>query len=199
VKDQPASWDSPDVHSAVSALPLASQSSDLDVEAVYLQTADFCWRTLQRMGVPSSDLEDVLQEVYIVVHRRLGSYDHKCRITTWLFGICLRVASRHRRRAWFRRERSSDPVPAIVDERTPEQAAARLQAARRLETILASLSPERRAVFMLFELEGQSCGEIAELMGVAVGTVYSRLHAARQQVGRSVAKLRSREPDGGGR
>ena len=47
---------------------------------------------------PTHSAEDVLQEVYVVVHRRLASYDRQCKLTTWLFAICLRVANRHRRR-----------------------------------------------------------------------------------------------------
>src|SRR4051794_31013438 len=68
---------------------------------------DFVWRTLQRLGIPNADLEDVFQEVLIVVHRQLGSFEGRSKMTTWLYSVCVRVASTHRRRAWFRRERAT--------------------------------------------------------------------------------------------
>jgi len=105
----------------------------------------------------------------------------------------MRVASRHRRRAWFRRERPTETLPRLSDNRTPEEEAARREAVRQLEAIRQGLSLERRAVFVLFELEGMSCQDIAELTAVPVGTVYSRLHAARQHVHKAAARLRGRQ------
>ena len=172
---------------------LATPAGSLDTQTVFVQTANFVWRTLHRMGVPAADVEDVLQEVFVVVHRRLGSYDPSCQLTTWLFGICLKVANRHRRRAYFRRERWGTPLPDVVDDDTPEAVVVRRQARRLLEEALGRLSPEKRAVFVLFEIEGQDCMQIAELMGVPVGTVYSRLHAARRQVTAAGARLRGRQ------
>ena len=189
MKGKAGSWDSPNVQAAVSTMAPRARERQLDVEAVYQQTVDFAWRTLQRLGVPESDLEDVLQEVYVVVHRRLPSYGGQCRLTTWVFGICRRVANRHRRRAWFRRQSHTAVEPSPVDERTPEEAAARSEARRQLETILGKLGPELRAVFVMFEVEGQSCQDIAELMGVPVGTVHSRLHTARKRREKAAAKL----------
>jgi RNA polymerase sigma-70 factor (ECF subfamily) len=80
--------------------------------------------------------------------------------------------------------------PERVDTETPEQRYAGVEASRRLEQLLSKLSPERRATFMLFEVEGVSCEEIAELTAVPVGTVYSRLHLARKEVAKTAARLR---------
>jgi RNA polymerase sigma-70 factor (ECF subfamily) len=176
------------------AAPLPCGSVHLDTEAVFLQSADFVWHALHRLGIPPADVEDAMQEVYVVVHRKLGTYDGECRLTTWLFGICLNIAHRFRRRAYFRRERPSEVLPESIDEATPELHATRAQARRLLEKALATLSPEHRATFVLFELEGQSCADIAELMGVPVGTVYSRLHAARRRVAIAGARLTREEP-----
>ena len=85
-------------------LPRAAAPPALDLLAVHAAQADFLWRSLQRLGVRSADLEDVFQEVFIVVHKRLHTFDGSSALTTWLFGVCLRVAAAHRRRAWFRRE-----------------------------------------------------------------------------------------------
>lgn len=81
-----------------------STSTDLDVSRVYREQAGFVWASLQRLGVRAPDLEDVLQEVFVVVHKRLGTFDGSSKITTFLFGICLRVASAYRRRGFRRNE-----------------------------------------------------------------------------------------------
>lgn len=157
---------------------------------VYERHADFVWRTLQHLGVRSADLEDLAQEVFVTVHRRLSSFDGRSKLTTWLFAICLHLVLRHRRRAYFRWELSHAEPPERVDPETPEDLYATEQARLRLERLLDTLSPERRATFLLFEIEGVSCEDIAELTAVPVGTVYSRLHLARKQVAAAAARLR---------
>lgn len=124
----------------------------------------------------------------MVVHRKLSSFDGRSRLSTWLFGICLRVVSRHRRRAYFRFESLFAAAPERLDTRTPEAALELSEEQRLLEAALKRLSLDQRAVFALFELEGHACHEIAELMGVPLGTVYSRLHTARKSVSRSLEK-----------
>jgi RNA polymerase sigma-70 factor, ECF subfamily len=165
------------------SLPLASaqnRAAELDVRRVYLEHGGFLWRSLQRLGVGQHDLEDVLQEVLMVVHRRGDSFDaRRSKLTTWLFGICLRVARGHRRRAYFRRETSDDTLTECAHDQTPETELDRRDLERRLARILDAMSCEKRATFVLFELEGVPCEQIAELMEVPLGTVHSRIHAAR--------------------
>jgi len=160
----------------------------LDVGSVYRGHADFVWRSLQHVGVRDSELEDAMQEVFVVVHRKLGGFDGRSKLTTWLFGVCLRVAARQRRRAYFRRETQTAEPPERVDVNTPEDSALTRERRRLLERALGRLSPEQRAIFVLFEVEGRPCQEIAELVGVPLGTVYSRLHKARQDVARALTK-----------
>jgi len=168
----------------------ADDARELGAEDVYELHADFVWRTLQHLGVRSADLEDLGQEVFVTVHRRLSTFDGRSKLTTWLFGICLHLVLRHRRRAYFRFELSHAEPPERVDPNTPEDRYAGEEARVRLERLLDKLSPERRATFLLFEVEGVSCEEIAELTAVPVGTVYSRLHLARKQVAVAAARLR---------
>lgn len=165
-------------------------NGELSAGQVYAQHADFVWRTLQHLGVRSADLEDLAQEVFVTVHRRIDSFDGRSKLTTWLFGICLHLVQRHRRRAYFRLERPYAEPPDRVDCQTPEARYAGEQARLQLDSLLDKLSPERRATFVLFEIEGASCERIAELTGVPVGTVYSRLHLARKQVTSAAARLR---------
>jgi RNA polymerase sigma-70 factor (ECF subfamily) len=167
----------------------------LDVAAIVGEHAGFVWATLQRFGVREPDLEDLSQEVFLAVHARLATYDPQARITTWLYGICLRVASNYRRRAYVRREL---PVaePPDQDEsspgQSPEDAAMTRQARERLDAMLNELDLDKRAVFVMFEIDGLSCDEIAAIAGVPVGTVYSRLHAARKAFARAFARWQAR-------
>jgi RNA polymerase sigma-70 factor (ECF subfamily) len=158
---------------------------------IYEQTADFVWKSLQRLGVPPADVEDLMQEVYVVAHRQLSGFRHEAKITTWLFAICLKVASRHRRRAYFRREQQVAETPESIDAHTPEAALDQRQRGARLERILGELNPEQRVVFVMFEIEGHSCQEIADLSAVPVGTVYSRLYSARKRVEKTLAHFKA--------
>lgn len=153
---------------------------------------DFVWRTLQRHGVPAADLDDALQEVFLVAHRRQGIYDPaQAKVTTWLFGICTRVAWSLRRR-----RRNHAELPELVHHETPEALCGRSQRMLRLSVALERLSPEQRATFVMFELEGVSCADIAALSGVPVGTVHSRLHTARSALRRALDETDAEPTDG---
>ncbi|MGK3995457.1 RNA polymerase sigma factor [Sorangium sp. So ce1024] len=150
--------------------------------ALHAEHGGFVWATLQRFGIQQPDLEDAFQDVFIVVQRRLPSFDWACPVTTWLFAICRRVAASHRRRAHTRRERLGEIVDDVPDSaRGPEEMTSQQQARLRLEEILEAMDLDRRAVFVMFEIEEMPCNEIASLIGIPVGTVYSRLHAARKE------------------
>lgn len=171
------------------------------VKSIYEEHARFVWLTLQRMGVQRSDLDDLAHDVFVVVHRRIGSFNNTSRMTTWLFGICLRLAANYRRRQ--RRTPSHATLHAQMnDDATTPAGADEMLALRQerasAERVLAELSVEKRAVFTMFEIEGLSCHEIAEIMGVPSGTVYSRLHAARGEIERIVSTRSSDDPSGRG-
>jgi RNA polymerase sigma-70 factor (ECF subfamily) len=171
----------------------------LDASAVYSAHADFVWASLQRLGVRPHDLDDVLQEVFVIVHQRLHTFDHSSKLTTWLFGVCLRAASDYRRRAYRRREQVGDEAveePATAEASTPEDAAVGQQSRARLDRILEELDLEKRAVFVMFEVEELSCDEIAAIVGAPVGTVHSRLHAARKQFEKAVGRQMARDEHG---
>jgi RNA polymerase sigma-70 factor, ECF subfamily len=170
-----------------------------DLATVHADHVDFVWRSLQRLGVREPDLEDALQEVFVVVHRRLSSFDGSCRMTSWLFGIALRVAAAHRRRAHRRREQLVAEVgdDRASPEQSPEEQTALRQARERVTTILDSMDLEKRVVFVMFELEELGGPEIALELGIPVGTVYSRLDAARRDFARALKRLELRERTGG--
>lgn len=183
---------------AARAASPAAPGAPLDVLAVHRQQADFVWRSLQRLGVRPSDLEDVFQEVFVVVHKRLSTYDGSSALTTWLFGVCLRVAAAHRRRAWFRREVPTDDIVTMTADEpsfgeAPDEALAARQARAALDRVLDKMDLEKRAVLVMFELDELGTEEIAKILGVPVGTVWSRLNAARKQFQKILARENARE------
>lgn len=167
----------------------------LDVLAVHAAHADFVWCSLQRLGVAHVDLDDVFQEVFVVIHKRLHTFDGSSKLTTWLFGICMRVAAAHRRRAWFRRETPTAELPDLdetpASDRPDELCAAR-QAHATLKRVLDAMDLDKRAVFVMFEIDELPSEEIASILGVPVGTVWSRLSAARKQFQTKLSRLQSR-------
>jgi RNA polymerase sigma-70 factor, ECF subfamily len=170
----------------------------LDVGELHDEYSDFVWRSLQRLGVPKDSLEDALQDVFIVVQRRLDSFDRSAKMSTWLFGICVRVAAAHRRRAHQRHEQQVAEIQDRPDDHpmaNPEQAAIRREAQQRLERGLDALDLERRAVFVMFEIDRITAPAIAEMLSIPIGTVYSRLHRARADFSEAIARLET--ADGG--
>jgi len=171
-------------------------SPEAEVARLVAEHGRFVFLTLRRFGVRGADVEDLAQEVFVVALRRLHTRDPSARVTAWLWGVCMRIAANHRRSAWVRRVRptSEPPEPADgPDAPDAEEAAARRQQRERLDAILDALDLERRATFVMFELDGMSCEEIAADMGVPVGTVHSRLHAARKQFQEALARAKRRE------
>ncbi len=170
--------------------------SRIDVANLHAEHADFLWASLYRLGVREADLPDMLQEVFVVVHRRRDSWDGSSRIRSWLFGIALRVVKNYRRKAYRRRERV---VAALPEEHLrdtsddPEQALSRCRAEQQARELLEELDPDKRAVFVMFEVEGIACSDIGDALGIPLGTVYSRLHAARKQFTGLLHRMRARE------
>lgn len=148
---------------------------------IFDENAPFVWRALRHLGVPDREVEDLCQEVFMVVHRKLNDFDGRSSLRTWIYGICFRAASEHRRRAHVRREEITDTIP---DEGAPPHQPEELERKRAqalLQAALASLDEDKRAVFVLFELEGLSMAEVAEVVACPLQTAYSRLYAARKQ------------------
>jgi RNA polymerase sigma-70 factor (ECF subfamily) len=154
-------------------------------QAVFAEHAAFVLRSVRRLGVRPADVEDVAQEVFVIVHRKLDSFSGTSSMRTWLFGIALRVASDYRRKAYVRREQLDDdrvlrPESAVP----PDQAEAlrRKELRALLDRAVDVLDDNRRAVFVLYELESVPMAEIAQSQGCALFTAYGRLREARAQV-----------------
>jgi RNA polymerase sigma-70 factor, ECF subfamily len=180
--------------------PLASTETAEPAEAVrtgaaqlYRAHAGFVAGFLTRMGARGVDVEDLTQEVFLVAHRRGGYVEGPARPTTWLAEIALRVLSTHRRTKRRKPERpGTDELEALHADHSPadEQVASR-RALARVQCCLEGMDEEHRAVFVLYELEGEACGAIAAALALPVGTVYSRLHHARKKF------MQAWSPEGG--
>lgn len=183
----------PEIAPVVSEPEQATTPARLSVTQVHELHGEFIWRTLHRMGVRPPHVDDVYQEVFLVVHRRLASFTGQAAITTWLYEICFRVAAGFRRKAYFRREELvpdwNELETMTSAEPSPERRLVAARRAKQLERILDTLPLEYRVVFVMFEIEGLSSEEIAECVGAPLGTVYSRLHRARKRFARALAKL----------
>jgi RNA polymerase sigma-70 factor, ECF subfamily len=160
------------------------------LETIYARHADFVWRTLLRLGVAREDVNDALQDVFLVVHQQLEHFEGRSALGTWLFTICRTVATRRRRQ--YRREREN-----FADNTTDDIVDLRADVGRHveynqdlalLEMILESLEANQRTVFILFELEKMSGEDIAQALGIPIGTVYSRLQLARNSFRQALAR-----------
>jgi RNA polymerase sigma-70 factor (ECF subfamily) len=149
---------------------------------VFDEHARFIWRSLLGLGVAEPDVADASQQVFVVLHDRLGDLAEGCPLRTFVYGICLRVASDFRRRAHRRRERLCAEPPERSTETTPEGRAADREALVALETALDRLPPAQREVFVLYEIEELPMNEIARALGCPLQTAYSRLRVARSTV-----------------
>ncbi len=155
---------------------------------------DFVWQSARRLGVNTSAIDDVVQDVFLVVHRRLPDFAGRSSIKTWLFGITLRVAQDHRRRARRKRvDESLDDVTIRDDHANPMQDAEKAEAVRLLYSLLDELDDEKREVFVLAELEQMTAPEMADALETNVNTIYSRLRAARSAFNEAVVRHKARD------
>lgn len=164
-------------------------------DEVYGDHVGFVWRTLRSFGVAEPHVEDAVQDVFVVVHRRLAEWEGRAQITTWLFAIARRVAAAYRRRTTTR-----DRTQPLELEDEPAGGAdtfaamSRAQAAAAVMAILDTLDHDKRMVFALVELEQLSVPEVARMLDLNLNTAYSRLRLARAAF---EAAVRLRFPTGG--
>jgi RNA polymerase sigma-70 factor, ECF subfamily len=145
------------------------------------------------MGVQDSSLEDAVQDVFLVVHRRLPEFEARSQLRTWLFGIVLRVAQSHRRTVRRREAHLVEVNPleldavSAVDQEGPLELIAQRQAGTLLHRLFDQMDEDKRAMLVLVELEQMSVREAAEALGINLNTAYSRLRVARAAFEAAVA------------
>ncbi len=148
---------------------------------------DFVWRSLRSLGVPESSADNALQEVFIVMHRKLPELDPQMALRGWLYGVARNIARADRRRTARTVELKTLP------DRTsdlPEAACQRQQATAAVAQFLSSLDEDKKAVFIMSEIEGMTAPEISRTLGIKLNTVYSRIRIARNRFSEATRRLR---------
>ncbi len=170
-----------------------------EFEAVYDAHVDFVRANARRLGVDEASADDVVQRVFIVVHKRLGDFEHRSSLKTWLFGILVRVVREERRSlrrrlaGWLSGSGQDPDELACADATSPFDALSQAQANQVIQRLLDCLAPDKREVFVLAELEEMTAQEIAEITGLTPSVVYTKLRAARTDFERAASSLRRQE------
>lgn len=154
--------------------------------------ADFVHRALRRLGLAPADAEDGVQEVFLVVGRKLENYEERGALRAWLFVICRQIARQHRRRG-MPFEALDEATDAPEPGADPSAAAERNEAARVVRHFLSTLSEEQALVFYLSEIEGLSAPEVSAALDVPLNTVYGRLRLSRERFETMLSRRAARE------
>jgi RNA polymerase sigma-70 factor (ECF subfamily) len=165
--------------------PAAGKAQTPTIRQIVEEYSVQVWRALRYCGVAQADLHDACQDVFVVIYRKLGEFEHRSSLGTWVYGICMRVASSYRRSAHRRREDVVAETPDLPVHPTQLQEVEEHRVRERLLAALDKLDAEKREVFVLFEIEERPMAEIAALLGCPLRTVYSRLEAARKELARA--------------
>jgi RNA polymerase sigma-70 factor, ECF subfamily len=169
------------------------------IEEIYRAEFGFIWRSARALGVDDGAIDDVVQEIFMVAHRRLSEFEQRSSMRTWLSGILLNAVRRHRRTQRRKsphelsREAPTDVDSLPTEARSPHDVTLAHEATRLLERILGDLDEKKREILVLAELEELSAPEIGEILGLSVNTVYSRLRLAREDFEQVAARYRARE------
>ncbi len=165
--------------------------------AVYAEYFDFVWSSVRRLGVLPESCDDVVQEIFIVIHSRLHTLEQPDALRSWIYGIVRRTVSTHRRA-----KRTRDALGAsfaaetesqIRAQPTPLELTEQTDALGVLMTLLDELDAPKREIFELVELEDLTVPEAAQILDVPLNTAYSRLRAARQAFDTALARRLARE------
>ncbi|HEY1956088.1 MAG TPA: sigma-70 family RNA polymerase sigma factor [Polyangiaceae bacterium] len=178
--------------SGVVSRPASTAERDARLRAMVASHFEFIWRSLRGLGVPQGSVDDAAQQVFWIASQKLDAIQSGSE-RAFLFSTARGVAANARRARTRSRETDDAPLATMADAApNPEQAAQRSQAKRVLERVLSEMDEDTRTVFVLFELEGLTSNEIAELLSIPVGTAASRLRRAREEFQLAVTKLQLR-------
>lgn len=160
------------------------------VASIFREHGRYVWRSLVYLGIPERDVPDLVQDVFVVVHRKLDGFDGRSSMRTWLHGIAARVALADRRRARTRLEEVTDEPPARQVDAHQEGDVERARQRADLKQAIAALPLDLRLVFVQVEIEAVPVKALAESLELPAKTVYSRLYKARDEVRRHFKRAR---------
>jgi RNA polymerase sigma-70 factor (ECF subfamily) len=182
--------------------PEGGAPSDLSFDELYERWFDDVSRWVRALGAPEADRLDLVQEIFLVVHRRLSDFDGQ-NVTGWLYQIARRKVRDHRRLLWVKHLFGNSSLPLVDAMLTTRQSALdELETKRKRELLaqlLETLNEDQRAAFVLFEIEGNSGEEIAALTGVPINTVWARIHKARKKLQEQAQRFEKRQGRGSDR
>jgi len=171
--------------------PTDSSRARLGFDEVYEAWFDVVGRWVRSMGGPTADRDDLVQDVFVVVHRRLPDFDGE-NLGGWLYQITRRRVRDFRRLAWFKRLLFRDGMSFDTSKSAavgPEGELELQDRRRLLDRLLFNLPEEQRVAFVLFEIESYSGEQIASFQGVPLNTVWARIHTARKRLSERLSKL----------
>lgn len=189
-------------HSAATDLPHANDPEESPQEVppfavVYERYFDLVWMAVRHLGVPEQAVEDVVQEVFVVIHSRLPTLQKVESLRSWVYSVARRVVSTYRRSQRVRNVSGAQYAEvARLTERlppTPLQLWELADRQRLLVKLLGELDEAKREVFLLMEVEGFTAPEIAEALELPLNTVYSRLRTARQVFEHALARYAAQQ------
>ena len=163
-----------------------------DFRTLFEREVGYVLQTLRRLGVARADLEDMAHEVFLAVLGQLDVYDPSRPVRPWLFGFAFRIASHYRRKA--RRVNHLETADAFVDGgEAPDALLERERKRRLVQAALDEIDLDRRAVFVLHDIDGFTGEEVARTLKIPLGTVYSRLRLAREEFSAKMRRLQARK------
>jgi RNA polymerase sigma-70 factor, ECF subfamily len=179
--------------------PQGEAPSDLSFEGLYEQRFEDVSRWVRALGAAEADRDDLVQEIFLVVHRRLADFDGQ-NVSGWLYQIARRKVRDHRRLLWVKHLFGKTSLPLVDAMLTTKQSALdeleTKQKRELLAQLLEKLNEDQRAAFVLFEIEGNSGEEIAALTGVPINTVWARIHKARKKLQDQAERFEKRQDRG---
>lgn len=188
----------PELQSGARASSEGQAEASTTFYTIYRAEVDFVSRLVRRLGIPASEHDDAIQDVFVILHQKLPEFDGRVPIRHWLYRIVRNVCFNRRRSLWrkslrwFGRGEPTDPDILTDERQRPDEAAEHSEAQRMLYTLLEKLDVTQREVFVLSELEGLTAQEISEIQGVCVSTVGSRLRVARRRFDQALSRERAK-------
>lgn len=158
----------------------------------YREHYGLVWRTARRLGTPNSRLDDIVQEVFLVAHRRIDTFGGRSSMKTWLYGVTANIVRADHRRH-LRHERRVEAARLDPSPYQPRDEGRQHEMVDLLDRLLRRLDPKIRQTFILIELEDVAAAEVAEALGLSVNTIHSRLRLAREQLHREVRRARAQQ------
>jgi RNA polymerase sigma-70 factor (ECF subfamily) len=175
-------------HPPAAAIPAEVNAGEARFTAIHERYCEGVWRYVRRLGLTPAEADDAMQQVFLVVAQRLSAIREDS-ARSFVYEVASRVASDVRRRAARRYEVAADDEPPSPSA-SPDGLLEERQRRDLLDSVLAELTPDLREVFVLFEIEELSMREIAGALGMAQGTVASRLRRAREEFKERASRLR---------